>query len=55
MLSNDQFDRNFRSMQKRTTTLFGVFGIVWVIMFVLSLGLLGTLIYVACHFLAKVW
>jgi hypothetical protein len=32
-----------------------VFGIVWAIMFLLGLGLIGGLVYVAIHFLAKVW
>jgi hypothetical protein len=36
-------------------SLFKSFFIVWIVTAILGLTMSGVLIYVACHFLAKVW
>ncbi len=55
MNHNFDFDNHFRSIQKRQTSIFRVAFIGWIISAIFGLGLLGAIIYVAAHFLAKVW
>ena len=42
---NNDFDKNFAKMQKRSSSLKTI----------IVLGVVGTAIYVAVHFLSKVW
>jgi len=49
--SDPHFDSSFR-LAKRG---FGCFGFAFLIQAVIGLGLVGLVIYVAAHFLAKVW
>ena len=44
-----------RDLQKKSTTLFQVALGAWVVTAVLGLAGLAVVIYVAAHFLAKVW
>ena len=49
------FDKRFNDLQKKRTSLFGLAFGIWCVWACICLGLLGTVIYVAVHFLAKVW
>lgn len=46
---------NFGKTQKRATSLIGIAFGAWCIYALLCLGVVGAVIYVAIHFLAKVW
>lgn len=48
---NDSFNASFRTAKR----VGGAIGCLWVLCVLGGLGLLGALIYVAVHFLAKVW
>lgn len=49
------FDNHFRSMQKQSNSLFRFAFGAWLIGALVSLVALAGIVYVACHFLAKVW
>lgn len=48
---NDNFNQNSRTIKRVGAAI----GCLWVLFFLVSLGVLGGLAYVAFHFLAKVW
>jgi len=49
------FDSHFNKIQKQSATVFRVAFVAWIVGALISLALLGGLVYVAIHFLAKVW
>lgn len=49
------FDSHFNKIQKRSDTIFKVAAGAWVVGVLLSLACLAVVVYVAVHFLAKVW
>ncbi len=49
--SDPNFDRGFRTVKRGV----GCFGFAFLIQALIGLGLVGLVIYVAAHFLAKVW
>lgn len=49
------FDKDFAKMQKRGTSLFSLAIGIWAVWACVVLGVIGTVIYVAVHFLSKVW
>ena len=52
---NNDFDKNFAKMQKRSSSLFSLAIGIWAVWACIVLGVVGTAIYVAVHFLSKVW
>ncbi len=53
--NNEKFKTTFSKVEKVATTGVKLFAVIWVLFAILGLSLLGTLIYVAGHFIAKVW
>lgn len=52
---NNNFDRSFAKMEKRVG-LFAGFGLAaWVVFVLIDLALLAGIVFVAIHFLGKVW
>ncbi len=51
----NDFDSHFKKMQRNSTTIMKVSVIGFILTAVVSLGLLVAVVYVAAHFLAKVW
>lgn len=54
-MSNFDFDSHFNKIQKHGNTIFRLAFVGWIVGVILSLALLAAGIYVAVHFLAKVW
>jgi hypothetical protein len=49
------FDSRFNKIQSRSESIFKFAFVAWIVSAVLVLAILGGLVYVAIHFLAKVW
>lgn len=49
------FDSHFNKMQQRSTTIFRVSLITFILSAAVTLAGLAAIVYVAAHFLAKFW
>ena len=54
-MRNFDFDSHFNKVQKQSSTIFRVAFVGWIVGALVSLAVLAGLVYVAIHFLAKVW
>lgn len=52
---NDSFDRDFNRAKRGVATGMGCFGLAFVIQAAISLTIVGLIVAVAWHFIAKVW
>ena len=55
IFSEKEFNRQFNETTKLVKRGFAAVIVVWLIGACLSLGLMGTIIYVAWHFISKYW
>lgn len=54
-MNNDDFNKSFNHVQKMTKRGIGVFVVLWIGALGVGCVLAGALVYVAIHFLQKVW
>ena len=52
---NRDFDRHFYNTEKTIKRTFAVVLTLWVVSVLASLALLGGIVYVAWHFISKLW
>lgn len=53
--SNSDFDRHFARTEKLARRTFKAALVAWVLYALLVVGLMGAAVFVAIHFLSKVW
>ena len=54
-MSNFDFDSHFNKIHKHGNTIFRLAFVGWIVGALVGLALLAATVYVAIHFLAKVW